>query len=313
MKKKLRKLILMAAACAGMWAVLSVTEAAPDSWGKQVARKDSLYNAIFVYQRGPITTLRFGRRAAVPIQTQVNLDDLRRHMLEYTELTYCGLLYQPHPQRILVLGLGGGVIPRDMRHYFPEAQIDVVEIDEAILPLAKQYFAFQEDEKLKVHVEDGRMFIKKLLRLEEPPQYDYIILDAFNGDYIPFHLMTREFLEEVKGMLAAGGVVVANVFSSNLLFDAEYATFLDVFGRCHVYMGRDSSNAMLVSTEFEMPPIPDLLERAHQLQEKHRFAFSLISVSRCIKPNLRPDEDARVLTDDRAPVNWLRQQQRDEN
>lgn len=315
MKERNIKSIFITAVCAVFCGLFSDVWAAPESWGKQVAQKESLYNTIFVYQRGPIMTLRFGRRAAVPIQTQVDLDDLREHMLEYTELAFCGLLYTPEPKRILVLGLGGGVIPREMRYYFPEAQIDVAEIDEAIPPLARQYFGFQEDEKLKVHIEDGRIFIKKQLRLDEPPQYDIIVLDAFNGDYIPFHLMTREFLEEVNGVLSPDGVVVANVFSSNLLFDSEYATFLDAFGRCHVYRGRDSGNAMLVSPRSQqaLPEVKDLLERARQLQEKHRFAFSLISVARCIKPNLKPDKDAMVLTDDRAPVNWLREQQRDED
>lgn len=284
----------------------------PEDWGKLVHREESLYNTIFVYQRRSIVTLRFGRRSAVPIQTQVDLDNLRQHRLDYTELSFCGLLYQSEPKRVLVLGLGGGVIPRDLRYYYPDAVIDVAEIDEAIVPIAKKYFAFAEDQKLKVHVDDGRMFIKKQLRLEEPPRYDLIILDAFNGDYIPFHLMTREFLEEVKAVLSPEGVVVANVFYDNLLFDAEWVTFRTVFEHCQVFMGKDSGNAMLVSPGPAGRPleVEELIDRARALQEKRRFAFSLVSVARCIKPALRPDPDAQVLTDDRAPVDWLRDQQK---
>jgi spermidine synthase len=293
---------------------LSAAWGQPEEWGQQVHRQESLYNTIFVYQRRSIVTLRFGRRSAVPIQTQVDLDDLRRHQLEYTELSFCGLLYQSEPKRVLVLGLGGGVIPRDLRYYYPDAVIDIAEIDEAIVPVAKKYFAFAEDEKMKVHVDDGRMFIKKQLRLEESPRYDLIILDAFNGDYIPFHLMTQEFLEEVKAVLAPEGVVVANVFYDNLLFDAEWVTFLAVFEHCQVFMGKDSGNAMLVSTGPAGRPleVKELVDRARALHEKRPFAFSLISIARCIKPALRPDSDAKVLTDDRAPVDWLRDQQKKE-
>ena len=294
--------------------ISSSIQSAPASWGRQVAKKDSLYNTIFVYQRGQIVTLRFGRRAAVPIQTQVNLDDLQQHMLEYTSLTFCGLLYQPEPKHVLVLGLGGGVIPRDLRHYYPDAVIDVAEIDGEIVPLAKEYFAFEEDDTLKVHVDDGRMFIKKRMRNDEAPKYDIIVLDAFNGDYIPFHLMTREFLEEVKAVLADDGVVVANVFSSNRLFDAEMATFLAVFGRCQVYMGRTSGNAMLISPgpKGSVLTVDEVQKQARRLQEKHRFDFNLISVAKCIRPNIQPDPKARVLTDDRAPVNWLREQEKED-
>ena len=286
--------------------------AAPAEWGQLIARRESLYNTIFVYQQGSVVTLRFGRRAAVPIQSQVDLNNLREHQLEYTELVFCGLLYVPEPNSVLVLGLGGGVIPRELRYYYPEAVIDVVEIDEAILPLAKQYFAFAEDEKMKVFIDDGRMFIKKQLRGPHPPQYDLIILDAFNGDYIPFHLMTREFLEEVRRALSPRGVVAANVFFDNQLFDAEWATFLAVFGRCEVFLGRFSGNAILLSggSQVQMPSAAELLERARRLQEQRKFAFSLPAVAQCIIPDLKPDSQALVLTDDRAPVDWLRQQRR---
>ena len=193
----MRKIHLIISCVLLLGGTLTAASEAPESWGRLVERKESLYNTIFVYQRGPLVTLRFGRRDAVPIQSQVNLDALHEHRLEYTELSFCGLLIQPEPRRVLVLGLGGGVIPRELRYYYPEAEIDVAEIDGAIPPLAAKYFAFTEDPKLKVYVEDGRIFIKKRLRLKEVPKYDIIILDAFNGDYIPFHLMTREFLREV--------------------------------------------------------------------------------------------------------------------
>ena len=51
--------------------------------------------------------------------------------------------------------------------------------------------------------------------------WDYIMLDAFTGDYIPEHLMTREFLEEVSAALTEDGVLVANTFASSALYDAE--------------------------------------------------------------------------------------------
>jgi len=313
MENKMRKALLILMFCvAAFWQLLFVSVAAAPGLGRLIHKKDSLYHRIFVYQSGPIVTLQFGRQRFVPMQSQVNLSNLRHHMLEYTMLTFCGLLYAPEPERMLVLGLGGGVIPREMHHYFPALEVHVVEIDPAIPLIARRFFGFREDDKLRVHIADGRMFIKKQLRRDPVPKYDLIILDAFNSDYIPFHLMTKEFLEEVKGVLAEDGVVIANVFYSNRLFDAELKTFLAVFGRCQVFFGAHSTNAMLVAPGRTGPTltVKEAVRRAKILQRKHRLAFDVLTVAKRLRPNTRPDSRAEVLTDDLAPVNWLRKQER---
>ena len=312
MENKKRKAVLILMFCvAAFLQLLFVSVAAAPGLGRLIHKKDSLYHRIFVYRSGTVVTLQFGKRSSVQMQSQVNLNNLRQHMLEYTTLAFCGLLYEPEPERMLVLGLGGGVIPREMHHYFPEIDIHVVEIDPEIPLIAKRFFGFHEDDKLKVHVADGRMFIKKQLRHDPVPKYDLIILDAFNGDYIPFHLMTKEFLEEVKAVLAEDGVVIANVFYNNRLFDAELATFLAVFGRCQVFFGVYSTNAMLVAPGPTGPTltVEEAVGRAKMLQRKHRLTFDVLTVAKRLRPNTHPDSHAKVLTDDRAPVNWLRTQE----
>jgi len=312
MENKMRKALLILMFCvAAFWQLLFVSVVAARELGRLIHKKNSLYHRIFVYQHGSVVTLQFGRRSPVQMQSQVNLSDLRQHMLEYTKLAFCGLLYNSEPERMLVLGLGGGVIPREMHHYFPELEVQVVEIDPEIRLIATRFFGFREDDKLRVHIDDGRVFIKKQLRRDPVPKYDLVILDAFNSEYIPFHLMTKEFLEELKGVLAEDGVVIANVFHSNRLFDAEIKTFLAVFGRCQVFLGAYSGNAMLVATGPTGPTltIKEALDRARMLQRKHRLAFNVRTVANRLRPNIRPDSHAKVLTDDRAPVNWLRAQE----
>jgi len=312
-ENKMRKTVIIFLICiAACCQILLAKRAGNNDFGRLVYQKDSLYHRIFVYRLGPIVTLQFGRRSSVSVQSQVNLDDLRQHMIEYTELVFCGLLYEPQPQKMLVLGLGGGVIPRDMHYYLPELEIDVVEIDPAVPQIAKRFFKFRDDDNLRVHIDDGRMFIKKQLRLDPVPKYDIIILDAFNGDYIPFHLMTKEFLEELKAVLADDGVVVANVFSNNRLYDAQLKTFLGVFGRCQVFLGIYSSNAILTAPApaGRMLTVKGAVGRAKMLQGKHKMVFDMLQVAKRLMPNPRPDRHAKVLTDDKAPVNWLKKQKR---
>ena len=312
MKNHINKVLLTGIVCMAFLGPLKAVSLAVNlHLGQIIHEKNSLYNGIFVYKNGPIVTLRFGKRAGLSIQSQVDMENPRVHLLEYTKLTFCGLLYTPEPKRMLVLGLGGGVIPGDMRHYFPALEIDAAEIDPDIPPIASQFLGFQADDKLKVYVDDGRMFIKKQLRRKPIPKYDIIVLDAFNGDYIPFHLMTREFLEEARGVLTDNGVVVANVFSSNRLFDAEFKTFIDVFKRCQVFFGDTSGNAMLVSPGPTCPTLTasEAVERAKRLQQKLGLSFDLVEVAELLAPGASPDPEAKVLTDDLAPVNWLREQE----
>jgi spermidine synthase len=307
---KHRAFLVLGFCIAEILQLLSAGSVKGSNWGRVIYKEDSLYQRIFVYKHDSVVTLRFGRQPATQVQSQVNLNDLRQHKLEYTAFSFCGLLYKAEPNSVLVLGLGGGVIPREMHYYFPSAEIDVVEIDPQIQQAAGKYFAFSEDDKLRVHIDDGRVFIKQQLRKGVVKKYDIVILDAFNGDYIPFHLMTKEFLEEVKGVLSDDGVAVANVFSNSRLFDAELKTFLAAFGRCQVFYGIHSNNAMLVSpgSKGRLLSVEEAVNQAGVLQRKVGFFFDMMMVAGRLQPNIKPDQSARILTDDRAPVNRLREQ-----
>jgi spermidine synthase len=306
-KLTMRMRVLLLCVAVAIAQIVTALPLRADGETELIYKRNSLYHEIFVYRNGSVVTLNFTRSRNI-IQSKVDTANLRQHMLEYSTIAFCGLMYQPEPRRVLVVGLGGGVIPREMHHYFPAAKVDVVEIDPEIPVVAQTFFGFKTDDLLKVCVEDGRVFIRRLARRTDTPKYDYIMLDAFNADYIPFHLMTKEFLEEVKAIMANDGVVVANVFSKNELFHAEFKTYVEVFGRCQVFLGEKSTNAMIVSTGESADALtPEVAyARAEDLQKKNQCAFDLRWVARRLQPNLKPRPDAMVLTDDRAPVNVLR-------
>jgi len=121
---------------------------------------------------------------------------------------------QPEPHRILVIGLGGGMLPMALHHVYPQAQIDAVEIDPAVLDVAERYFGFAPNAQVHAYVEDGRMFVRRQGRAGV--QYDVIMIDAFDKDYIPEHMLTVEFLTQVSAILAPHGVVASNTFNGPL-------------------------------------------------------------------------------------------------
>jgi spermidine synthase len=269
--------------------------------------KDSLHNRIYVYEEGSVRTLRLGEGPHARKQSSIDTRDLSRHLLEYTQLAFAGLLLSGNPRKLLIIGLGGGVIPREMHGYFPEARIDVVEIDSEVVEVARRFFFFQSDERLHVHVSDGRAFVCRQTAKKPRPAYDIVILDAFDHEYIPPHMATQEFLQQVAAILDPKGVVVANVFTKNRLFHNHFQTFRAVYGRCYVFYGEHVTNAILVSPGLEVSDLKldEAIERAHLLQKERGFGFDICSLARQFEPRFRPKRSARVLVDPHGPVNTV--------
>ncbi len=107
-------------------------------------------------------------------------------------------------KRVAIIGLAGGTIARQYSIVYPQAQIDGVEIDPAIVAVGRRYFGMNEPQ-LHVTVADGRTFIRTTTHT-----YDVVAIDAFQQPYIPFQLTTKEFFEEIRAHLAPDGVVCLN-------------------------------------------------------------------------------------------------------
>ena len=124
-------------------------------------QKDSPYNRIVVHEDGFIRTLRFGDGPNSGKQSRIDTRDPDILMLEYTRLVFAGLLFNDKPENTLIIGMGGGVIPRAIRKYFPDTEIDVVDIDMTVVDVAKKFFFFKTDDKLRIYISDGRSFVKE--------------------------------------------------------------------------------------------------------------------------------------------------------
>ena len=100
---------------------------------------------------------------------------------------------------MLIVGLGGGTLPTALSQLYPKASIDVVELDPAVVA-SRSAISIQADRSnMHVFEQDARVWAKRAAAARE--RYDLIMLDAFNGDYIPEHLMTREYLPETRELL----------------------------------------------------------------------------------------------------------------
>jgi spermidine synthase len=273
---------------------------------RDVFDRESSYNHVVVTEEGHERVLHFRRRSVNYRETVIDTRNPLRLVNEYTRLMMSGLMFVPRPRQVLMIGLGGGIVTRVMSNYYPSCTFDNVELDPVVVEAARRYFHFETGPQMRVHLRDGRVFLRR-----SRDRYDIIILDAFRGGYVPFHLKTREFLEMVAERLAPGGIVIANLHNGTSLYDSDRATFDAVFDQTYAFVGREDANVILIAQRGgQRMTVEQLREHAIQLQREHRFSFDLPDQLRFYNENAAYNHSARVLTDDHAPVESLEAQER---
>jgi predicted membrane-bound spermidine synthase len=204
---------------------------------------------------------------------------------------------------LLVIGLAAGTIARQYTKVYGDIEIDGIEIDPGVVEAGEKYFDMNAEmmPNLTVYVQDGRYMLNQL-----DQRYSVIGVDAYRPPYIPWHLTTIEFFQEVKAHLNDNGVVAINVGRTNTdrrLVDAMTQTLLSVFPSVHAMDVPVSFNTILVATMqptsaenlannlTNLPADADLL-----LRDTLNWAVS----------SLVPTGSSDIIfTDDRAPVETL--------
>jgi spermidine synthase len=252
-------------------------------------------------------------------QGGILIDDPDKLLFEYTRMAFTSLVYlDREPGDVLFVGLGAGVMPRYFNKHYPDANVDAVEIDPEMFEVAKKYFYFQEKSNMKVHILDGRMFLKRTAN-----RYDMIFLDAYRGEHIPFHLTTVEFLREVKRKLRDGGVVISNILSksNNKYFWSMIKTYKEEFESLYVFKGEDSGNFIFVAAVNDIQMEKDVfLTRAEKIRSGRGMDIDLQHLPWDYEGLQRlPWQyggrgvgwDSKLLTDDFAPVNLYKHMELD--
>ncbi|WP_404343322.1 spermidine synthase [Pseudoalteromonas mariniglutinosa] len=275
--------------------------------GEVIDQQRSLYRNILVEQNGDLLCLKFDEKSRKSSQSCMYKSAPKKLVFNYTKLTFASLLLIENPENVLIIGLGGGTLSNMIHELYPHASIENVEIDPAVIKVAREYFAFQENAKVTSKVQDGRIFVKRA-RLQKK-QYDWIILDAFNGDYIPEHLLTKEFFQELKSVLTPKGIVAANTFSTSKLYEHESATYHVVFGDFINVTTDKNSNRIILAGFEDMPSARTIAERANRLAPRLQpYGVDMKLLSERLfytKDNQDWPVDTKILTDQYSPANLL--------
>lgn len=281
-----------------------------------VHRRQSLYHDIYVVDQGRVRLLRFDNA----VQGGMYRDKPYDSAYPYPDYLHLALTMKADIEDVLMIGLGAGLCPKRFHHDYPDMNVEVVEIDPAVVLVAREYFGFPADE-VKVYVKDGRVYLA-----ETEKTYDLIIVDAYYADAIPFHLATVEFYEAAKARLKPGGILASNMIGAlegerSSLFRSMYLTMARVFPATYVFAVdyRPLTEASYRNIEvFAVAPTgaatgteSPRLTRADFVARARALAKGTVTIQDYAdlaadlyeKPVSR--EGAVLLTDDHAPVDAL--------
>lgn len=203
--------------------------------------------------------------------------------------------------RLAVIGLAAGTIPKQYTRVFgPDLPIDGIELDGEIVQAGVDYFGLT-DPNINLIVGDGRYELNQLAH-----QYDVITIDAYKVPYIPWHLTTQDFFEEVRERLTADGVVAMNVGRApqdRSLIDAMTATLQTVFPTVHAIDVPGSLNTILVATA--QPTTSANLE--HNFAELDESVDPLLraALETAVANQVPINPSDVIFTDERAPVETI--------
>ena len=207
------------------------------------------------------------------------------------------------PARILSLGCAGGTCLRLLEEIYGRdcsLSLEGVEIDNACIKAGRRYLGLPGNAIVRENV-DARVFV----RCSPKKRYDFVILDAYSSQiYIPFHLCTREFFRELRGILAPGGVVAMNVSDpsgSGLLLNPIAQTLANVFKESMAFKVPLSRNFLVVARR-EGRIDPFILNRVPRGNPLERLGKAL-SLPGAWKRFAR--KEGRDLTDFHCPIESL--------
>ncbi|MDP2858815.1 MAG: fused MFS/spermidine synthase [Bacillota bacterium] len=305
-------LLVLIAACAAVAgsALIRARARAPEvaAGPGVIFQKESQYHRISVVDTATARFLKFDNS----YQTGIDKADPYRSYFPYADYFHLALAFKPDIQRVLFVGLGGGIAPKRMWRDYPGISIDVAEIDPVVLDVARKYFGLPDDPRLKVTVQDGRRFVAST-----GARYDLVVMDAYYADAIPFHLTTEECFREVKKKLQPGGLVAYNIIGvlegeRSKLFRSMYRTISGTWAKTAVFginygltKNAASLRNIIVFASDSLPPMETVAQR---VRDRVNGRVTLPGLEKCFADLYAatiPTSDVNVLTDDFAPVDTL--------
>jgi len=179
--------------------------------GAIVHRSRDHIGVIEIVEDSLTRSLHFGNAVR---QSAMDLNRPEHLVLTYTRAMMSGLLFQPSPRNVLLIGLGGGSLAKFLLHHFPQCNIDAVEHREQVAKLAHGYFMLPEDPRLCVHIADGGAFMQDAAPTAAG-RYDLILVDAYDGAGMADDMGKAPFFTACHSLLSPDGLLIMNLWGND--------------------------------------------------------------------------------------------------
>jgi spermidine synthase len=234
----------------------------------RLRRREQDSETVYVSEKAGVRTLHIGSDT---VQSSMRLARPNALELAYTRTMMAFLLFTDEPQRVLMIGLGGGSLAKFIYHEFPAAHVTAVEINPRVAAIAREFFCLpSEGERFRVVLEDG------INHLKERPGADVILVDGYDAESQVESLTTREFYRDCAIALAGRGALVVNLWGGDRNFRGCINRISDAFdGRIVCLPAGRPGNVVAVA--FAGAPHPlrwdALAGRAVILKAKYALEF----------------------------------------
>jgi len=261
---------------------------------------ESSYNSIKIYKtvdyhtQDSILMMQLGRQRAGGMS-------LNNRPLPFNYLYYFRLAeyFQPHFSSALMLGGAAYSFPKYYLNQYPNARMDVVEIDEKVTALAKKYFHLDtQNPRLNIFHEDARTYINSCQK-----KYDVIYSDTFrNSISLPYQLTTVEAIKKQYDLLNDDGLVLVNVIQavegkSSLFLQAEIKSFQKVFPQVYLFADGGKDQRKRVQSTIIV---------AIKSNKTFSFQSEMIGIDSLLQKEVKNLQlSQQALYDDYAPVDYL--------
>ncbi len=207
------------------------------------------------------------------LQSEMRIDNPDDLVLEYTQAMMGFLLFKPEPQRIGMIGLGGGSLAKFCYRFLPKASIEVAEIDPAVIGLRRTFHIPDDDARLNVRCMDGAEFVR-----EAGERFDVLLVDGFDKSGQPSQLCSQRFYDACHNALGQNGIMAVNLLAANPDTDIYIERMRLAFDDNLVVIDTlDSLNKIVFACKGNALQVDDatLRRRMRQLKLLHPLVVSL--------------------------------------
>ncbi len=208
---------------------------------------------------------------AFSVQSAMNLDDPFALVFGYTRVMMGFLLLAPRPRNILIVGLGGGSLPKYCHQELPDSIITTVEISAAVINLRDQFAIPPDNENFRIVHADAALYMRNQCETA-----DVILLDGYDPAGLPVALSTRAFYDACFQALRPGGILAANLWGSDRGREACFERIEQSFDRRALMAKSDTSDNRIAFgfKHVEIPPWAELQIRARRWERLTGFNFT---------------------------------------